>query len=48
MVKDVACATVDMEPLDVAGGEVDLVTVVGISNFKTGFEEYVLGVEVIG
>lgn len=48
MVKDVACAAVDVGPMDLAGGEVDLVDVFGICDFKTWFKEVVLGVEVIG
>ena len=49
LVEDVAGrATVDVEPVHLAGGEVDFVDVFGISYFDVGFEEFVLGVEVIG
>lgn len=48
MVEDIACAAVDVEPVDLAGGEVDLVKIVRISYFETWFEEVVLGTEVIG
>ena len=44
----VACAAVDVEPMDFAGGEVDLVDVFGIGYLESRFEEFVLGVEVIG
>ena len=48
MVEDIACAAVDVEPMDSSGGEVDLVDVFGIGYLESRFEEFVLGVEVIG
>lgn len=47
LVEDVACAAVDVEPMDLSGGEVNLVDVVRIGYLESRFEEFVLGVEVI-
>ena len=42
LVEDFACAAVDVEPMDLSGGEVDLVDVVGIGYLESRFEEVVL------